>query len=232
MVVTMLKHIVNFQCAKLVGQKKTYIENEYISHQTVDLLYALCTEINAGFRCVFIVAHVSLHNRHQSLKLFLEGVLSALRLSQYFITFEILQATSDDICPRSTSASSVHMHTHSYTRVHVYASTRRHAAALTDTLIFNGIIHFLRRPPYNPPSCSDCSMNMPGTWRMASALLGIHAESVIREQDKSTFIHRGAHEWRGPTLLTENMTPQNTNTDGQSKNINICSFTVSIIRDI
>lgn len=216
-----------------IGSTKKDIHWKWI-HLTPDSGFALCIMHRDKCRvplCVYCCSCVA-HNRHQSLKLFLEGVLSALRLSQYFITFEILQATSDDICPRSTSASSVHVHTHSYTRVHVYVSTRRHAAALTDTLIFNGIIHFLRRPPYNPPPVQTAPWTCQGrdVW---PPLCSVFMRRVWSEKrDKSTFIHRGAHEWRGPTLLTENMTPQNTNTDGQSKNINICSFTVSIIRDI
>lgn len=189
-----------------IGREKRHIENEYILHQRLwgfFLHYAeKCTEINAGFRCLFIVSHVSPTTVTNHWNYSWREFCLCLHVSQYFITSEILQATSDDICPRSTSTSSVHLHTHWYTHVHAHCSTRRHAAGPTDTLIFNGIIHFLGRPPYHPPSCSERSMNMPETWRMASALFGIHAESVIRERDKSTFIHRGAHEWRGPTLLT------------------------------
>lgn len=89
-----------------------------------------------------------------------------------------------------------HTHTRCYTHIHIYTDTHGHTAAHTDTLIFNGIIYSLTRPPHVHEHVSAVTY--------CCCLLSIHVQPVIRKSDRSSFIHRVAHEWSRHTVLNTN----------------------------
>lgn len=149
---------------------------------------------------------------YQSLNWFLAGVLSVPRVSQYFITSEILQATISDICPWSTTTT--HTHTH--------MDTHGHTAAHTDRLIFNGIIYF-------PPDPLKQVHEHVSAVTYRCCLLHIQAEPVIRKSDKSSFTHERMESSHSADW-THDATEYKYRQPG--KNINICSVTMSIICDI
>ena len=113
-------------------------------------------------------------------------------LSVYFITFEILQATTDDICPWFDYYL-INTSTHTWIHTDTQLLTHTHRSLMASFI-------FSSDPP---PSLLHEHVSVVTYCRF---LLSIHVQFVFRGSDKSHFIHRGAHEWSRHTLLAENVT--------------------------